>query len=97
MEILNWKDVVLESYTKSNRIFAMTIGVFDGIHKGHQILLDSIFKKNDLAPIVITFECVLNYFPIDFGVYCAQSRSSRNFDEDDDWRISVGLSLFLRI
>lgn len=35
---------------------AMTIGVFDGLHRGHQSLLSSITRDPELLPVVVTFQ-----------------------------------------
>lgn len=49
MEIINGLDFALKNSSVS-------LGKFDGLHKGHRFLLEEIKKKNAYAPTVFTFE-----------------------------------------
>lgn len=49
MEIINGLDFTLKNSSVS-------LGKFDGIHKGHRFLLEEIKKKDAYAPTVFTFE-----------------------------------------
>ncbi|MDR2792366.1 MAG: FAD synthetase family protein [Treponema sp.] len=52
MQTLNWNDVITNAaeYPPS----AMTIGVFDGVHLGHQALIRKVTER-DFCPVVVTF------------------------------------------
>ena len=63
MQLINWDELVnlcqdnslKQEFTGSKRI-ALTIGVFDGLHRGHQALITKITgKAPGLLPAVITF------------------------------------------
>jgi riboflavin kinase/FMN adenylyltransferase len=52
MRLLKWED----SYGIPEKKTAVTIGVFDGVHLGHQALIRKITGKSpDLTPAVVTF------------------------------------------
>jgi riboflavin kinase / FMN adenylyltransferase len=51
---LAWPD--LPGSGLRNRAAAVTIGVFDGVHTGHQVLLSTIMGNPGLLPVVVTFE-----------------------------------------
>jgi riboflavin kinase/FMN adenylyltransferase len=52
MHILDWQDLL--NGPPLHRPAAMTIGVFDGVHRGHQTLIAKITRQG-LAPTVVTF------------------------------------------
>jgi len=51
--VLTWKE-----FTKrpSPARLAATIGVFDGVHLGHQALIETVKRESPLYPCVITFQ-----------------------------------------
>ena len=56
MRVLEWGDFLSEGLG-GTRPAAMTIGVFDGFHKGHQALLDKVLRlEGDWERAVVTFQ-----------------------------------------
>lgn len=53
MRVLDWQ-AVAGGALRIQEQTAMTIGVFDGVHRGHQALIAKIFRQG-LVPTVITF------------------------------------------
>lgn len=55
MQVLSWKDFVERGVLKDTEI-ALTVGVFDGVHIGHKILIKKIVNDlPHLIPVIITF------------------------------------------
>jgi len=59
MKVINWDDFQktepsIGSFIKKT---SMTVGIFDGVHRGHQVLLERIIHYNtNYLPSVITFK-----------------------------------------
>jgi riboflavin kinase/FMN adenylyltransferase len=61
MLVLEWerfiRGALQDELPGAERGIAATIGVFDGIHRGHQVLIERIAgKRPDLIPAVLTFK-----------------------------------------
>jgi len=55
VKIISWKNF-LKGAVEKNTPSAATIGVFDGVHKGHLFLLKKILSKDEVfKPVVFTF------------------------------------------
>lgn len=54
MNLLDW-NVFLQSPKDFSTPVALSIGVFDGLHRGHQVLIGEICSQKGLCPWVITF------------------------------------------
>ena len=55
MQMINWDDLP-DFKLKNGKKTALTIGVFDGLHRGHQALITKIIQKApELLPAVVTF------------------------------------------
>jgi FAD synthase len=55
MQVINWNESNLDFLSSQTGI---SIGSFDGLHKGHRVLLNSLVqncKKNNLKSGVVTF------------------------------------------
>ncbi len=56
MEIIEWEQFMAEGLPIDSKPSAMTVGVFDGVHLGHQALIKEIVSRNEtLTPVVVTF------------------------------------------
>jgi len=56
MQIVEWRQFLEEGLISNGKSSSMTIGVFDGVHLGHQALIKKIVSHNaDKIPVVITF------------------------------------------
>ena len=47
-------DVIKKHFLESESI--ITIGTFDGVHKGHELVFKQIKNYTELLPLVITFK-----------------------------------------
>jgi riboflavin kinase/FMN adenylyltransferase len=61
MRVLSWEDfagAAMPEEPGEERLRALSIGVFDGVHRGHQRLIEKILRhgrENSRIPLVITF------------------------------------------
>ncbi|MBN2442138.1 MAG: FAD synthetase family protein [Spirochaetales bacterium] len=56
MRIIDWEDL-LSGKTKVKEAVALTIGAFDGVHIGHQRLMEAIKHRDDKTiPCLVTFK-----------------------------------------
>ncbi|MDR1253053.1 MAG: FAD synthetase family protein [Treponema sp.] len=55
MRIIEWEDFIAQRPGPADKGLAMSIGVFDGVHRGHQALIERICSGPYL-PTVITFK-----------------------------------------
>ena len=54
MKIIDW-DFFLRSGLNSNEPVSFTIGVFDGVHRGHIELINCLLNQPDTFPVLATF------------------------------------------
>ncbi|AEF82018.1 FAD synthetase family protein [Leadbettera azotonutricia] len=56
MRIIEWSRFLTEGLPGTKNFTAMTIGVFDGIHRGHKALIDRVVSHvSSASPVVVTF------------------------------------------
>ena len=55
MNVINWEDFIKDGLNHDKKT-SMTVGIFDGVHLGHQALLRKLVLHNkDFTPVVVTF------------------------------------------
>ena len=56
MQIIEWPQFLEEALPLGGKPSAMTVGVFDGVHEGHQALIKRVVAHNNgTVPVVVTF------------------------------------------
>ena len=56
MQLIEWPQFLEDTLPFGGEPSAMTVGVFDGVHRGHQTLIERIIAHNDgTVPVAVTF------------------------------------------
>jgi riboflavin kinase/FMN adenylyltransferase len=56
MQVIDWARFLESGLQQGEKLSSMTVGVFDGVHLGHQRLIERVVSHNaDYMPVVITF------------------------------------------
>ena len=56
MKIIEWSEFLKDGMPLEGKLSSMTVGVFDGVHRGHQALIERIVSHNtDYIPVIVTF------------------------------------------
>jgi riboflavin kinase/FMN adenylyltransferase len=57
MQIIEWETFLEEGLPVGSCLSAMTVGIFDGVHRGHQALIERIIQYDKgFLPVIITFK-----------------------------------------
>jgi len=56
MQVINWNNFINNNLNLNKKKTSMTIGMFDGVHRGHQELIRKIVSYNtNHLPVIVTF------------------------------------------
>jgi len=56
MQVIDWARFLESGLPLGEKFSSMTVGVFDGVHRGHRLLIERVVSHNaDHVPVVITF------------------------------------------
>jgi len=56
MLVIEWQQFLKNGISPETRQISMTVGIFDGIHRGHQALIERVISHNaKFVPAVVTF------------------------------------------
>ena len=81
MRIIEWETFLAQGLPLSKAYAAISVGVFDVVHRGHQALVDRITQTAKASPVIITFrQNHKNYtslYPVDI---CSFSQKTAIFE-----------------
>ena len=56
MQVIEWTQFLEDGLKIKGKCCSMTVGIFDGVHRGHQALIERIVSHNkNYIPVVVTF------------------------------------------
>lgn len=56
MKVIEWQQFLKSGLNLGKKLSSMTVGVFDGVHRGHQALIERVVSHSaNYVPVVITF------------------------------------------
>jgi riboflavin kinase/FMN adenylyltransferase len=57
MQVIEWSQFLEKDSSLGEKPSAVTVGIFDGVHRGHKALIEQVVsKKNNAVPVIITFK-----------------------------------------
>jgi len=54
MKLIEWQEFLENDLSIGDKLTSMTVGIFDGVHRGHQILIKQIVSGEQI-PVIVTF------------------------------------------